>query len=352
VFGAKDADTELGATYVFKRTAGRWAQAQKIDGVSGKMFGWAVSISGTTLVASAKDDNRAGNSAGAVCIYIKAGSLWVLDQTLLGSEPSEEFGSSVSLNGNTLAVGAPGTNGSGFVTVYTRADAAAQFAPQQTVTGSQVKESFGQYGVALQGDVLVVGAHNANGVAVGAVYLFLRIGATWNMTSTASPQDLAPGNAFGWYLALDGDTLVVGANYQDDVGAAYVYTNVHSGTLAFQEKLQYGTTADRFGGGVAIEGDRIIIGAAGANSNVGRAYMFVRNGVTWTETSQFNGFNPVLPNGSSDPVAFGQFGFKGVALQNTTLMVGAPASDAYPDTGTVYGTGAVYVIPVNATGAA
>jgi hypothetical protein len=349
---------------VFQRrtTTGAWAQVQKVapaELLEFSYFGSAVSISGSTFAASARDsDLGPKDGAGAVYIYVKSGNEWTLGQTLTATEPQDSgrYGQSVSLDGNTLAVSAWETIGTqeqdGSVYVYTRTGTGAPFTLQQrvfgTTTGSGTNgERFG-ISVAAQGDVLAVGAPTSgNPDETGAAYVFVRSAQeVWGAPVRLAHGDLAGGDYFGCAVALDGDTLVVGAMQQASrLGAAYVYVNA-SGTWTFQQKLTAsdGAADDFFSSAVASEGDRIVVGAYGVQGKVGRAYAFKRSGTTWTETAKYD---PKKHDASADDQVAGQFGADGIALQGTTLMVGAAfaTADTAPPTES---RGAVYVIPVAA----
>jgi hypothetical protein len=390
VVGSIGVNKYKGAVYVFQQntTSPAWAQVQKVvppDAVDYDYVGGAVSISGSTFAASARN-TKTGDKAGSGVVYIFAKSgnePWTVNQTLKHTVAITNglFGQSVSLDGDTLAVGTWAPNGTqkieGSVYVYTRTGTGAPFTLQQmlfgTTTGSgDHGEQFGA-SMALQGDILAVGASNSGNPQKGAAYVFARSAQVWGTPVRLVPDDLADHNQFGTAVALDGDTLVVGAAFNgcpygcaefSGLGAAYVYVNT-AGTWNLQQKLTAsdGVVRDYFGAAVAIEGDRIVVGAPGAQSGVGRVYAFTRSGAAWTEETAK--YDPKKNDASADdqvsPLKFGgawagSQGFPagqsgayrggGIALQGTTLMVSAYLATAdvvIPSTN----KGAVYVIPVN-----
>jgi len=136
--------------------------------------------------------------------------------------------------------------------------------------------------------------------------------------------DGAVGDWFGCSVALSGDTAVVGAEHDDvgtnaDQGSAYVF--VRNGTTWSQQaKLTAtdGAAGDRFGYSVAISGDTAVVGAhfdgVGANAQQGSAYVFVRSGTTWSQQAMLT---------AADGAASDLFGTS-VAISGETAVVGAP----------------------------
>ncbi|MGQ9926873.1 MAG: FG-GAP repeat protein, partial [Chloroflexaceae bacterium] len=175
------------------------------------------------------------------------------------------------------------------------------------------------YTVAIDGDTIVVGARfedsgnpanpNDNSAQdTGAVYVFTRSGATWIQQAYLKAAIRDPGDDFGFAVAIDGDTIVVGAsgeesgtgnpndNSRTDSGAAYVFVrNGNSWTQQAYLKPDNPDVSDLAGRSVAISGDTIVIGAYNEDSgnpanpddnsasNAGAAYVFVRNGNSWTQ---------------------------------------------------------------------
>src|SRR5206468_3053516 len=130
----------------------------------------------------------------------------------------------------------------------------------------------------------------------GSAYVFVRNVTTWTQQAQLTASDGAVSDAFGWSVAISGDTAVVGA-FVDDVGAnvdqgsAYVF--VRSGTTWTQQAqltASDGAVSDAFGWSVAISGDTAVVAAfvddVGANVDQGSAYVFVRSGTTWTQQAQ------------------------------------------------------------------
>jgi len=176
--------------------------------------------------------------------------------------------------------------------------------------------------VDVDGDTFVVGApgNGSDGVGAGAAYVFVRDGAGWAFQQRLAPTDAAAGRGFGAAVALDGDTVVVGApGSASNTGAAYVFVRV--GTVwAQQDKLTAGADSalgDEFGAAVAVDGETALIGSPlddDFGDASGSAYAFVRAGAVWSEQDKLTPFVGVASQ---------ELG-RAVALYGETALLGAP----------------------------
>jgi FG-GAP repeat protein len=306
-----------GAVYVFSRQGDSWTQQAYIKASNpgqSDHFGSSVALSrdGNTMAVSAYweasaatgvDGNQNDNSipeAGAVYIFTRTGSAWTQQAYIKASNTGrageadafgdgDQFGFSIALSGdgNTVAVGAP------------TEDSAAQ-----QINGNSSDDS----------------AQSA-----GAVYVFTRTGRTWAQQAYLKTAHAEAGDLFGFSVALsfDGNTLAAAAfdedgagkgvnpphdNLSGNSGALYVFAR-QNGNWSQQAyiKASKGEMSDGFGFATAIseDGNTIAVGAGdeacltpgvdppgcaddappgrGANIWVGAAYVFARNGTTWTE---------------------------------------------------------------------
>ncbi|MEM7307267.1 MAG: hypothetical protein AAF682_11385 [Planctomycetota bacterium] len=138
------------------------------------------------------------------------------------------------------------------------------------------------------------------------------------------PADSAPSH-FGWSVAVDGPRAVIGAPGDaaalDEAGAAYVF-ELGPGGWTEVAKLEPGdpSTGNLFGYAVAVDGDRIVVGAPRRGTfflpEIGGAYVFERQGASWVETAILTG---------SDDLGTG-FGCA-VAVDGVHAAVGAPEED-------------------------
>jgi hypothetical protein len=230
-------------------------------------------------------------------------------------------------------------DGSGWVMLaFTKPETPVPFTG--VASDAQIQNYFGS-SVSISGDYAIVGAYQAinNGIAQGAAYVFLRTGNTWTQQAKLIANDGAANDNFGSTVAISGSYAIVDAQTANignniDQGAAYVF--VRNGTTWTQQaKLTAndGVSIDQFGFSVAMSGDYAIVGARFAdvagNTNQGAAYIFLRNGTTWAQQAKLT---------ANDGAATDYFG-QSVAINGTYALVGAPLQNAAGNTN----QGAAYV---------
>jgi len=289
----------------------------------GDNFGSAVAISGDTAVVGVpSDDLPAGSDAGSAYVFVRSGASWSEQQKLTASSPGffHLFGSSVAIDGDTIAVGAPNDAGSEKGAIYVFVRSGTTWSEQQRLIASDGKanDSLGS-AVAVRGDTIVAGAggddHTAPGTDEGSAYVFVRSGTTWSEQAKLVASDAGSEDYFGLAVALAGDTALIGAsgddhvnNSNDNEGSAYVF--VRSGTTwGEQQKLTASDAGqyDAFGGSVAVSGDTALVGASNGDRDlmdVGSAYVFARSGTTWSEALQLSTLVLVAGDPLSAPPPF------------------------------------------------
>jgi hypothetical protein len=263
-----------------------------------------------------------------------AGSVYVAD--ILPGTPCElpeamlsGWGRVVSVSGDTAAIR------DGHVRIHVT-DGSSWTSQALIVAQDPLEDSFGD-SLALDGETLAIGAGTEAdpGVNSGAAYVYTRSGTSWSEQAKLEPADLAPQDNFGFDVDLDGDTLVAGSFKDDDLGnlsgAAYVF--VRNGTVwSEQAKLlaSDGANADFLGRSVAISGDTVVAGANKSDSlsgETGAVYVFTRSGTTWSEEARLVGSE--VPDGDF----FGHH----VALDGDTLVAsGLEASYVFVRSGTLW----------------
>lgn len=334
------ANADQGSVYVFVRSGATWTQQAHFfasDGGAGDYFGDSVALSGdTALVGAQTDDVGANQDQGSAYVFVRTGTTWSEQAHLFASDGAadDQFGYPVALSGDgdTALVGASeddvGANASqGSAYVFVRGGTAWTQQAHLFAPDGAAEDWFG-ISVALSGDTALVGAEHdqvgANALQ-GSVYVFVRSGQTWTLQAHLTASDGAAGDYFGYFVALAGDTALVGAPRDDigsseDQGSTYVF--VRSGTVWTQQSqltASDGAANDWFGSSAALsgDGDTALIGAppdlVGGNYDQGSAYVFVRSGSFWGEQAQLAG---------SDGEPSDNFGYS-VALSGNTALVGA-----------------------------
>lgn len=306
VIGAAGADVtpdgNEGAAYVFVRIGDAWVQQAKLtapDGVPGDEFGFAVAIDGDTIVVGARfAPIDAVDGRGAMYVFVRSGEEWVQQAKLVADDGAayDELGFSVTIDGDTAAVGAPFANSSrGKVYVFARDG--SDWSAQATLAADDAAD-FDRFGLALsvKSDTLLVGSPSADvagNTDQGTVYVYDRSGATWVFSDKLAADDGAPFDELGNSVSLDGDTAVVGAHYANvganqNQGAAYAFAR-DGGVWTQQAKLagDHSSYTDEFGISVSLSGGVAVVGALFANpndsDNQGEAYVFASAGGAWSQ---------------------------------------------------------------------
>jgi hypothetical protein len=366
-------------------------------------FGNSVAISEDTIVVGSPqeasiqnfitngDTASADNSAlqaGGAFVYRRTGDKWKQEAFLKPSNMNagDKFGYVVAISHDTIAIGAyledssqtSITNGSGSSTDNSAVDSGATYIFKRTgntwAQEAYLKPSNGEtldkcgYSVGISDDTVVVGcsqedsnqttitngitsATDNNAVNSGAAFVYKRTGTTWAQEAYLKAPNAGAQDTFGIGVAIDGDTIVVGATHEDskqttitngetassdnsvvDTGAAYVFRR--TGTTWKQEaylKAPTADTDDRLGAWFGISGDTIVIGnpqedskqttitngetasADNSETDSGAAYVFQRNGNEWKQEAFLKPSNNQAGN---------RFGYS-VGISGDTIIVGA-----------------------------
>jgi hypothetical protein len=250
-------DREKGRAYVYSLNGNAFDEVQVLPVEEAKEFGSYVAVDGDTIVIGAQGSN-------AAFVFAKNGREWELQQTLRPSDASRYFGVTVAVDGDRIVVGNPFANKDvGAAHVFDRSG--TTWKETQILVPSDNPTVYGEFGydVDVEGDTIVVGAPLRNSVR-GAVYVFalITIGSTkeWVERKIVEASDGANGDWFGKSVALSGSSIVVGSPYSGN-GNAYVYDVTRSFGLDFEEtKLLQGdaTGEDNFGDSVALSGDTAV----------------------------------------------------------------------------------------------
>ncbi len=336
VIGAPGGNSGQGAAYVFAQSGSTWTQQAKLtasDGSSGDQFGISVAVSGSTTVIGA---SASASGQGSAYIFTLAGSTWNQQAKLTASDAAagDEFGGSVSLSGSTAVAGAAGKS-AGQGAVYVFASSGTTWAQQAKLTASDgvSGDKFG-YSVAVNGTTLLVGAPVKNcqfncgtpsAGGLGGAYVFAFSDSSWSQQAELASSD--GGGAFGYSVAVSGTTAIVVENYNNSflTGAAFAF--VRSGSSwTLQAKLAASDLV--VGDGLtsaAVSGNFAVFGAPGKNGNRGEAYVFAQSGTAWTQQAELT---------ATDTTSADSFG-SAVAVNGNTALISSPTKAS--------NQGAVYV---------
>jgi hypothetical protein len=349
-----------------------FTQVQKLtasDGAANDSLGYALSVSGDTLVVGAYNATVGPNpkQGAAYVYYYNAGSKdWEFFKKLTASDgaANDEFGFSVALDGDTLVIGADTASVSGHAHqgaayVFGRSQGGADnWGEVRKLTSSDGAQGddFG-VSVAVNTDSIVVGADYADVLNVGddqgAAYVYSRNQGgqdNWGQTKKLVASDGAPSDSFGYAVTINADTAVIGSymatiTTHQDQGAAYIFYRDTGGSDNWGEfkKLtrQTGTAEDLFGVSVALDGDNLVVGASGVGGfHAGAAYVFNRN------QNGLDAWGEVATLDAPDAADFDDFGVS-VSILGNQAIVGADNSHVDG----VSPRGAAYVFEQNTGGA-
>ena len=323
------------------------AKLTAANGAAGDNLGFSVAISGNTVVVGAPWATVNGHSQqGAAYIFTESGSVWSQAAELTASDGHSDdgFGYSVAISGNTVVVGSDILL-KGVAYVFTKPGSGWTSMTQTAkLTDGAVEDDFGN-SVAISGNTVVVGAPAAvvGGTGSGAAFVFTERGFAWTgMTPTAelTASDGQESDGFGYAVSISGNTVVAGAPYNNNQGAAYVFTKHGSAWTAMTQTAKLtasdGAAADRFGNAVSISGNAVVVGAPMAtvdgHSQQGAAYVFTEPGSAWSAMTQTAKLT------ASDGAAQNTFGYA-VSISGNTAVVGAPSATIGSNTA----QGAAYV---------
>ena len=194
-------------------------------------------------------------------------------------------------------------------------------------------DQFG-YSVSISGDYAIVGAYadDDKGSNSGSAYVFKRDGTNWSEQQKLTASDGAASDLFGRSVSISGDYAIVGADYDDDngsySGSAYIFKWDGSNWVQQQKLIASdGAANDYFGYSVSISGDYAIVGAYVDDGSKGSAYIFKRNGTSWSQQAKLL---------ASDGATSDLFGCS-VSISGDHAIVGAYQNDDEgTDSGSAY----------------
>ncbi len=283
IVGVYNDEGGVGSAYAFIRIGNSWIEDQKLvpsDGEPGDYYGDSVALSGDYAIVGSRGD---GSSTGSAYVYKRSGDSWVEDQKLVGSdaEAGDYFGSSVAIDGNYAIVGAYGDdNNTGSVYVYNNSGSVWIEEIKLIAPDFATGDYFGS-SVSIDGNFVIIGAFGDDDYS-GSAYI-LEVCCYWKWREKVNTSSGLP--YFGWSVAIDGNYAIVGAPGKPDsssTGSAFVFNR--DGNRWYEQTNWSGEkNGDYHGISVSIDGNYAIVGAYGDENSNGSAYIFNRTGTNWTK---------------------------------------------------------------------
>ncbi|HEV3309840.1 MAG TPA: hypothetical protein VG815_04935 [Chloroflexota bacterium] len=363
---AVSANVAAGVVYVFRQAGTRYKPASELtakDPASGDQLGYAVAVSqnGSVVLGGAPGVLASGSlTAGKGYLFDRQGTGYTQAAELTPSGSGGSAGYSVAVNGaGTVAVlGAPNRSASdgnpntgevsvGAAYVFQGSGATYTLVGQPTAFDGSMHDNFGS-SVAVDADgSVILGGADGTQVTIpalppgqdkptsGAVY-------TFGLSGKSVPSGESASEMFGWAVAISatGHTAVVGAIGQTvggnaNAGAAYVFIRPRTSYVQLAElNAAHPAMNDSFGQALAISanGRMILVGAPGNNNQTGAAFVFMRQGKSFTQTQELTASNGGLGY---------HFGYSvALSASGTVALIGA--RDFGPD-----GTGKGYVFDLS-----
>jgi hypothetical protein len=308
-------NSNIGATWIFTRNSGVWTQqGSKLVGTGNtgnarQGFSVSLSLDGNTLAVGGYGDN---SNVGAVWIFTRSAGVWTQQGSKLvgtGNIGSSRQGSAVSLStdGNTLAVGGPVDNvNTGATWIFTRsAGVWTQQGSKLVGTGAVgAARQGGSISLSSDGNTLALGGFQDDGF-VGAAWVFTRSAGVWTqqgskLVGTGNIGSSLQGQSVS--LSGDGNTLASGGPGNDNIlGSVWIFTR--SAGVWTQQGLNLTGTGyigteiyQGFSVALSSDGNVLIFGGQGDDTNIGATWTFTRSGTVWTQFEQ-----KIIGNGYIDP---------------------------------------------------
>lgn len=334
-WGDDDHGSNSGAAYILDQSrSGEWTLTQKItlpDGEAGDLFGWKVLLEGNRALVSAIGEL----GKGAVYFYRFNGESWVNDLRLIAPDGlmGDRFGSAIAKNEFSILIGAEGVDdlgtSAGAVYAYTFVESEENnmenwIYNRKIMPDNLSAKAFFGSSISVFGNRIAIGAYGSDSY-VGKVYIYER-----GLQQTAElklPENIKRGgDGFGSSVSLTKDRILIGAYGRDDFennsGSAYIF-NYENEEWSDPIRLNAPDASkyDYFGISVKIRGDRAIVGSyrsdVGQFKDKGAAYYFELQNDQWNFISKFS---------STDELSNQYFGLS-MDMDSNQLMIGAPGKN-------------------------
>ncbi len=220
--------SQAGGVYLYQAAGDQWIFRQRLQAPApkrGEQFGYSVALDGQQLAIGSFGADEAAQNGGRVDLYALREATWTHQQALEPPQPGENhrFGFTLALHDNLLAIAElrsiEGADQGGRVYTY-RFSAAQGWALESTIITKGASDRFAQH-VALTSEYLAIGTFDYDGECKlpvqdpGAVIVYQRQAGGWSPAATLTASNADGADRFGFSLTLSGERLVVGAICED-----------------------------------------------------------------------------------------------------------------------------------------
>lgn len=335
-----------GSAYIFEYSGGTWNQIIKLtasDPIANHRFGASVSLDGDRALIGATGDADNGIDGGAVYVFELDGGSWSETDKITASDGVmfENFGKKIDLDGDRAIIfsqGDPLGKFAGSVYVFDYGGGTWTESDRLATSDGELGDEFG-FGLSLDGDRIAIGAPGDSSFT-GALYIYDNNAGSWGETIKLIAGDAVEGDYFGWSVSLDSNRVLVGAFREEEVGtdagAAYIFEE-SGGSWVETDKLtdSNGAANDAFGVSVSLGKNLAVVGSYLDDEGVlnnGSVLLFEYAGGSWSELDKIT---------APDPEFNHDFGV-GVSLDNNRLLIGAVGDSML--------SGAAYVLELDSLG--
>jgi hypothetical protein len=280
-------DAGSGTAIVFERSGQAWLDTKLTaeESAAGDQYGYAVAVSGNTVIVGAPSESSLDTAAGAAYVFVRDPEGWHRQAKLLAADEAEPgtrtshlFGASVAIAGNAIVVGAPYEPAA---YVFERVDGIWNRSARLSQNEPQPYDQFG-IAVGLSGSLIAVGADLrddlVHGADSGAVFAYVRGLSGWPQVESQvlGPKGMNEGAGFGYRLGLDQNALVVSAFFGDPGNTVYSFLwqgQFEASTVLAPDDLLLG---DAFGPAVSTFQQQVIVGVPNDTGSGGSVHAFAR----------------------------------------------------------------------------
>lgn len=322
VIGSPNDNGGVGSATIYEFDGGRWRKIAFFAAPDSKMrsFGYAVALSGSSVLVSAPNTTNLNTRDGSIVAYERSGSTWSQAQILTPaagvSKSQLNLGSSLDMFGSNAIVG---TSHYGAPAAYILTKSGTTWSVGSALDFSAVGSAVGtgRIKVAIHGTMAVVSDLLGGASKNGEIHVFKASGAVWKDSGVISSIGAAN---FGFSVDVYNNKILVGSpDEKGNAGAAYLYQEgANSWTQTQYFRAPDESSMQRCGESVSLTDTMAAVGCPGSDTKLGSVYIYADNSITWKLASK------VVPSNVQSGDRFGS----AISYTGYDLMVGAEFYDA------------------------